>query len=105
MYEVYKYNGIELAEISEELHSELMKYWTEDRDDKENISMPVENITSYLCWIEKDRVWDAIQVMKTNNGYHLFGESFIHKEYALRWIANEYEDTNELLEEDRKTGK
>ena len=105
MSEIYKYNGIELAEISEELHSELMKYWTEDRDNIENISMPIENITSYLCWIEKDKVWDAIQVMKTNNGYHLFGESFKHKKYALRWIANEYEDTDELLEEDRKAGK
>lgn len=105
MISIYKYKELEVAEINEELHSNLMKYWTEDRDDKENISMPVENITSYLCWIEKDKSWDAIQAMETNNGYHLFGEAFNHKEYALRWLANEYDDTDELLEEDRKAGK
>ena len=101
-YEVYEYNGFEIAEINEELHSELMKYWDEDEED---VSMPIENITNYLCWIEKDKTWDAICAMKTPNGYSLFGEEFIHKEYALRWIAGEYEDTDELKEEDRKVDK
>lgn len=99
MYNIFEYKGIKVAEISEDIHSELMEYWTEDN---KNILMPVENVTSYICWIENDKSWDAIQAMETNDGYHLFGETFIHKEYALRWIAGEYEDTDDLLEEDRK---
>ena len=102
MITVYNYKGLNVADISEDLHSELMKYWTEDKKD---IQLPVKDVFSYLCWIEEDKSWDAIQAMEMSDGYHLFGEAFIHKEYALRWLANEYEDTDDLLEEDRKSGK
>lgn len=99
---VYKYKDLDIAEISEDLHTELMKYWTEDKKD---IQLPVENVFNYLCYVKEDKSWDAICVMKTNDGFHLFGEEFIHKEYALKWIAGEYEDTDDLKKEDRKAGK
>ena len=99
---MYEYKGIMVAEISEENHTELMKYWTEEKLD---IQMPEEGVLSYLCWIEKENSWDAICAMKTEGGYHLFGEDFVHKEYALRWLAGEYDETEELKEEDRKAGK
>ena len=101
MYRILEYKEIKVAEINEDLHSKHMRYWTEDN---KNISMPAENITSYLCWIENDKSWDAIQAMKMNDGYHLFGQAFRHKEYALRWLANEYDDTDDLVKEDRKAG-
>lgn len=99
---MYEYKGLLFAEITKEEHTELMKYWTEEKKD---LQMPVENVFSYLCWFEKDKYWDAIQAMESPDGFLLFGESFIHKEYALRWLAGEYDDTEELKEEDRKAGK
>ena len=99
---MYEYKGIMIAEITEDKHTELMKYWTEDKKD---IQMPVENVYSYLYWSEKDKCWDAIQAMETSDGMLMFGEDFVHKEYALRWFAGEYDDTEELKKEDRKAGK
>lgn len=99
---VYEYKDIKIAEISEDLHSELMKYWTEHYGEFTNkIKLPIDWISNYLCYIEKDKTWDAIQVMKNKNGdIKLFGEAFEHKEYALRWLRNEYYDTDDLLWQD-----
>ena len=107
MITVYDYKGFEIADISEDLHSELMRYWTEEQDEfSKDIKLPVEGIDHYLCWITKDNCWDAIQAMETNTeGIKLFGQAFNNKEYALRWLAGEYDDTDELVEEDRKAGK
>lgn len=93
----YEYNGYMVAEICEETHSELMKYWTED---KKIMQLPIKDVDLYLCWEEKDKVWDAICALETTDRFILLGESFIHKEYALKWLAGEYEDTDELKEED-----
>lgn len=100
----YEYKDLKVAEISEDLHTELMKYWTEDHDEFSNdIKLPVNGIYSYLCWIEKDKSWDAIQAMENKDGsIKLFGEEFKNKEYALRWLRNEYYDTRDLLWQDNR---
>lgn len=96
----YEYKNLKVAEISEDLHAELMKYWT---DEDKNIKLPVNGIYSYLCWIEKEKFWDAIQAMESNDGsIKLFGEEFKNKEYALRWLRNEYYDTYDLLQQDNR---
>ena len=94
----YEYNGVKVAEIHTRVHSELMKYWT---DNKKDVQLPIDNVFCYLCWIEKDKVWDAICVMETKDGLYLFGESFIHKENALKWVVGDYEDTDELIIKDK----
>ena len=107
MIKVFEYKGIQVAEIDEVLHSGLMRYWIEDIDEvyekdySTQIVLPDKNIFNYLYCSEKDKTWDPICVMEMNDRYHLFREEFIQKEYALRWIANEYLYTDELKEEDR----
>ena len=101
--QIHEYNGLQIAEITKAAHSELMRYWNED--EPRDIVFPDENITDYICWIEKDQTWDAICVSKGKTELLMFGEEFNNKEYAFKWLANEYEDTDELKEEDRKRAK
>ena len=100
--QIHEYNGFKIAEITEEAHSELMRYWTEESRD---IELPDSNITDYICWIEKDQTWDAICAFKGKDDVLMFGESFNNKEYAFKWIADEYVDIEELKEEDRKRAR
>lgn len=102
---VYEHKGFYIAEIDEVLHSQLMKYWDEDHDNIEfakDIELPIKGVHMYLCYIEKDKSWDAICVMETDKGVQLFGEAFNNKEYALKWLVNDYYDTAELLKQDRR---
>ena len=100
----YEYKDLKVAEISEDLHEELMKYWEDEHDEfSKDIILPVNGIYSYLCWIEKDKSWDAIQAMENKDGsIKLFGVEFQNKEYALRWLRNEYYNIDDLLWEDNR---
>lgn len=101
----YEYKDLKIAEISEDLHAELMKYWDEEYEFEfnSNIKLPVNGIYNYLCWFEKNKSWDAIHAMENKDGsIKLFGEEFRNKEYALRWFRNEYYDTYDLLWQDKR---
>jgi hypothetical protein len=98
---IYDYNGFKIAEINEETHTKLMKYWT---DDEKIMQLPNRDSNCYLYWNEKDKLWDAIYAIEGSDTWILCGEDFIHKEYALKWLAGEFEDTDELKIEDRKAG-
>ena len=99
---VYEHKGYNVAEIDETLHKNLMKYWDDTYEEFRNdIEIPVKDVYRYLCHIEKDNTWDAIYVMENSNGsISLFGEEFLHKEYALKWLTDEYYDTDELKNKD-----
>ena len=100
---IFEHKGFEIAEIGEEEHSELMRYWTEMEyleEEKNDIVLPDENIFNYLHFTD-DKFWDAICAMEMKKGYHLFGQAFHYKKNALKWIVGEYDDTDELVEKDK----
>ena len=87
---IFTKQGIRIAEINKEGYRELTMSWKEGNLNLKNGIKPlIHGVYKYLYWNEKGSCWDAISMEKQKHIALLQGESFKHKEYAIRWLSGE----------------